>query len=158
MRFQSFCSKLAGINSKTWCLIYNRYDNCSSYVRLNQHVSAPFKLEHGVRQGFILSPSLFLLVMDPLLRQFQSLSSGQFQSLSSRQFQSLSSGLSVNNTYAGAYLHAGDIRTLANSLTSLKDKISIVLRFTSENFMKLNAAECEVIMFLEARQLISLAN
>ena len=69
----------AGINSKTWRLLYN---NCSSSVRLNQHTSSPFMLERGVRQGSILSPSLFLLVMDPLLRQLQS----------------RSLGLSVNNT------------------------------------------------------------
>ena len=65
-----------GINLKIWRLLYNWYYNGISYIRLNQHVSAPFTLERGVRQGAILSTSLFLLVMDPLLRQLQSVSLG----------------------------------------------------------------------------------
>ena len=52
---------------------------------------------------------------------------------------------SVNNTYAGGYLHADDIRTLANSLASMEAQIKMVSRFTSENFLKLNEAKCEVI-------------
>ena len=59
--------------------------------------------ERGVKQGSVLSPALFLLVMDPLLRQLQE--SGV--------------GLSVNNFYAGGFLHADDIRTLATSEASL---------------------------------------
>lgn len=90
-----------------------------------------FKLEHGVCQGSVLSPSLFLLVMDPLLRQLQS----------------LSVGLSVNNTYAGGYLHADDIRTLASSSSSLEALISTVIEFTSENFLKLNASKCKIVLF-----------
>ena len=60
--------------------------------------------------------SFFLLVMDPLLRQFQS----------------VSSGLSVDNAYI--FLHADDICTFADSLTSLK---SIVAKFISENFSEI---------------------
>ena len=60
-----------------------------------------------VHQGSVLSPTLFLLVMDPLLRKLES--SGL--------------GLSVNRLFAGAYLHADDIRTLANNHTAdLPDK------------------------------------
>ena len=52
-----------------------------------------------VRQGSVLSPTLFLLVTDPLLRKLEM--SGL--------------GLSVNGLFAGEYLHADDIRTMANS-------------------------------------------
>ena len=52
-----------------------------------------------MRQGSILSLSLFLLIMDPLLRELQS----------------LSVGTSVNGMYAGGFLHADDIRTLSNN-------------------------------------------
>ena len=52
-----------------------------------QHISPSFTLGRGVRQGYILSPALVLLVKGPLLRQLQS--------------QSI--GASVNNTYAREY-------------------------------------------------------
>ena len=63
-----------GVNSKTWRILRTWYTDGHSSVRLGQHVSPPFALGRGVHQGSILSPALFLLIMDPLLRQLQSLS------------------------------------------------------------------------------------
>ena len=64
-----------------------------------------------------------------------------------RQLQSLSIGASVNNMYAGGFLHADDIRTLAANASTLEAQISTVKRFTQDNFLKLNAAKCEIIVF-----------
>ena len=75
-------------------------------------------------------PCYILLVMDPLLRQLQS----------------HSLGISVNNTYAGGFLPADNIRTLANSLSAMEEQIQMVSRFTSENFLKLNEAKCKDII------------
>ncbi len=121
----------AGTNSKTWRLLCNLYDDYSSQVRLNQDRSPPFKLERSVCQGSILSPCLFLLVMNPLLKQLHG----------------LSSRLSVKNNYAVGFLHADDTKTLDSSPVSLEEQISAVSRFTSQNFLKLNASKCEVIVF-----------
>ena len=79
-----------GVNFKTWRILRSWYTDGQSSVRLGQHLSSPFSLARGVQQGSILSPALFLLVMDPLLRQLQS----------------LSMGTSVKNMYAGGFLHA----------------------------------------------------
>ena len=90
----------AGINSKTWHLLRSWYSDGRSSVRLGQHVSPPFALGRGVRQGSVLSPALFLLIMDPLLRLLQA----------------LSIGASVNNMYAGGFLHADDPYTSSQHL------------------------------------------
>ena len=47
----------------------------------------------------------------------------------------------------GGFLHADDIRTLASSVSSLEAQISIVKRFTEDNFLKLNASKCEIVAF-----------
>ena len=54
----------------------------------------------------------------------------------------------VNNrsTYAGGYLHADHIRTLANSLSSMEAQIEMVSSFAAENFLKLNETKCQVVI------------
>ena len=58
-------------------------------------------------------------------------------------------GLSVNNLYGGTYLHADDIRTIATSASTLQAQISDVLKFTSNNFLQINPAKCEIVSFAQ---------
>ena len=97
----------------------------SGQVRSDGRLSESFKIERGVKQELILSPVLFLLIMDPLLRQLQA--SGV--------------GLSVNNFYAGGFLHVDDITTLATSEESLKQQVELVSDFAVQNLLKLNVFE-----------------
>ena len=64
---------------------------------------------------------LFLVVMDPLLRQLEE--SGM--------------GLSVNSFYAGGFLHTDDIRTLASNVSSMEDQVAMVQNFASLLRLKL---------------------
>ena len=56
----------AGVNGKTWRLLRNWYEGARCQVRLNGALSQTFEIKKGVKQGSVLSPTLFLLVMDPL--------------------------------------------------------------------------------------------
>lgn len=56
-----------GINEKTWRVISAFYDNLDTMVCIDGRVSDKFSLGRGVQQGSILSPLLFLLVIDALL-------------------------------------------------------------------------------------------
>ena len=84
-----------------------------------------------MKQGSVLSLTLFLLVMDPLLKQLEV--SGL--------------GVSVKNFYAGGFLHADDIRTLATSIDSLNVQVALIKKFAENNFLKLNVQEYEVVVF-----------
>ena len=120
-----------GVNGKMWRLLKNWYEGGSCRVKVDGMVSGRFVVERGVKQGSVLSPSLFLLVMDPLLRQLQA--SGL--------------GLSVNRYYAGGYLYSDDIRTLATSEESLQWQVALVKAFADKNFFRLNPSKCEIVMF-----------
>ena len=52
--------------------------------------------------------------------------------------QDSSLGLSINGFYAGGFLHADDIRTLATSNDSLVQQAELVKVFAAENFLMLN--------------------
>ena len=65
-----------GINAKLWRLQRAWYLAPKCHVRLNGTLSNRFSLQGGVRQGLVLFHILFLLVMDPLLREMESLHLG----------------------------------------------------------------------------------
>ena len=92
--------KNSGISRKTWHLIKQWYSGIHSHVRIGKMTSRSFTICRGVRQGSILSPILFLLVMDPLLQELRQISCGS----------------SVCGLYLGAFSHADDIRTLATNI------------------------------------------
>ena len=58
-----------GINGKFWRLIKNWYIGSRGKVRVEGHLSDPFTVKRGVKQGSVLSPTLFLTVMDTLLKR-----------------------------------------------------------------------------------------
>ena len=77
------------------------YINPKCMVRITGCLSSTFTIECGVLQGSVLSPVLFLLIMDPLL-----------QGLEANHL-----GSSLHNTYLGTFAHADDICTITSSLT-----------------------------------------
>ena len=59
---------VVGINGKLWRLVKSWYSTSSGRVRINHHISDKFTISRGVKQGSVLSPTLFLIVMDVLLK------------------------------------------------------------------------------------------
>ena len=58
-----------GIPEKFVMIIKNMYDQAQSRVIHNGQLSEPFNISTGVRQGCLLSPVLFLLVLDWIMRK-----------------------------------------------------------------------------------------
>ena len=98
-------------------------------VRISGCVSSTFTIERGVLQGSVLSPVLFLLVMDPLLRGLEANHLGP----------------SLQSTYLGAFAHADDIRTITSNLTTLQKQVNFVQKFCTDHALTLNLSKCEVL-------------
>ena len=113
-----------GINGKCWRLIKSWYTNPESVVSHAGTLSCPFCINRGVRQGSVLSPMLFLIVMDSLLCR-----------------------LSINGITIGSAAHADDIRSTSNSIADLQDQGAIIEQFSLDNSLKLNASKTELIKF-----------
>ena len=120
----------SGVNGKAWRLLRSWYTSPKSMVRVNGLLFSPLTLERGVLQGSVLSPVLFLLMMDPLLKSLQN------------------KGLdpSVGDIYAEGFIHADDIRTISSSRATLQEQINTVCTFAANNGLTLNNTKCEVML------------
>lgn len=118
-----------GINGKMWRLVKSWYSSSSGRVRIDNHISDKFIITRGVKQGSVLSPTLFLIVMDVLLKRMKE----------------SKCGLSVRGTYTGAAIHADDLRTTASSIESTVSQANIIKNFTDDSCLKLNNSKLEVI-------------
>ena len=118
-----------GINGKSWRLIKSWYQSPISCVKLNNNLSAPFSISRGVKQGSVLSPSLFLVIMNSFLQRMRNLNSGG----------------SLHGTFTGSAVHADDVRSIAPSIQSIITQSSEINSFTNNVGLKLNTSKLEVI-------------
>jgi exonuclease III len=118
-----------GINGKCWRIIKSWYTSAFSRVRLENSLSEPFPLTRGVKQGSVLSPLLFLIVMDPLLHDLRY----------------NGAGLSVCGSFVGGSAHADDVRTIAPSTHTLHQQYNILQNFVTCNHLQLNTSKTEVL-------------
>ena len=102
-----------GIRSKSWRTMFNLYKNVSAKVLLSQVESDWFYVSSGVKQGCILSPTLFNLVM----RNLQDL------------LEKAKCGILFKEMLIPALLFADDIVLMANSDDELQKMLNIVDNF-----------------------------
>ena len=119
----------SGINGKTWRLIRSWYDDPVCAVRLNGSVSASFTVSRGVKQGAVLSPILFNLVMNQIL-----------YGLSKDD-----TSLSLIGVNAGCGAHADDIRTCTIGAVGVERQAAFLQSLTSENSLRLNMTKTEIV-------------
>ena len=81
-----------------------------------------------VKQGCALSPILFLVVIDQLLKTLKD----------------HNAGLSVYGTYIDGAAHADDVRTITASNISIAQQVNIIKEFAAANHLKLNSSKTEV--------------
>ena len=110
-----------GIDGKCWRLIQSYYERPTARVKVNNCLSHEFVIERGVRQGSVLSPSRFLLLIDGLLIE----------------------GVSLEGIYVGTLAHVDDLRSLTCNPHSSEKQALIIHEFLTEN---LNADKCKLIV------------
>jgi hypothetical protein len=62
-----------GVEVALWKAIHSTYEHARTSTKINVTVSEAFSLPCGVRQGAVLSPLLFAIYIDPLLRSIDAL-------------------------------------------------------------------------------------
>ena len=121
-----------GINGSCWRLLKNWYTGCSSVVRLNGGLSASFEVHRGVKQGSVLSPTLFSLVIDSLLKNLDQ--TGR--------------GLSILGLDICGSAHADDLRTTSCDVTSAEAQGNCVAAFCDAEHLKVNSSKTKALSFI----------
>ena len=119
----------AGVKGKCWRLVKEWYTDLQSQVRVGSNLSEPFPVERGIRQGSVLSPTIFNLVIDPLL--------------SNLRYRNM--GLLINGLFLGAFAHADDIRTACTNTHDLSEQVRTVNSFVSSNGLQLCPEKCGIV-------------
>lgn len=100
-------------------------------TKWNGRYSRYFNIENGIRQGGILSPVLFTLYMDVLLKRLES----------------KGIGCKIGHKYYGALGYADDLTLLCPSLQGLQDMLDICTEYGIEYDVKYNPDKSECICF-----------
>ena len=126
----------SGINGKAWRIIRSFYSDPTTQVWIRNELSKVIRLKWGVRQESVLSPMLFLLVMDSLLI-----------TLTKAQ-----AGVSIRGIYTRSLCHADDMQTVAPSLSFLEKQADIIQSFMHDNSLTLNPDKLELVAMSSAQK------
>lgn len=119
-----------GISGKLLSAIKSLYDNTTASVRIKNVYSKPFHLEKGVRQGCVLSPFLFSLYFDYVVRK--SMNHG---------------GVKIGNEVVKILLYADDLVLLSESEHELQKMVQSLDEHCSQASLEISTEKSEVIVF-----------
>jgi hypothetical protein len=112
-------------------LLLSMYVNQSIRVRFGDSLSLPFMVTNGVKQGGILSPTLFICYINGLITRLTQ----------------ASVGCTVGRNYLGCVSYADDLVLLAPNLSALNEMIKICELYAAEYCMKFNGSKSKLIVF-----------
>jgi hypothetical protein len=112
-------------------LLLNSYTGQSVRVQWNEGLSKDFSISNGVKQGGILSPVLFCVYYDELLRRLKQSRMGCF----------------IGHWFIGALAYADDIVLLAPSATAMRRLLTICDQFADDYNLSFNTNKSQCMFF-----------
>ena len=127
---------LRGIPKTVVSLITSWYEATSMRVSWRGHLSSnAFGISHGVKQGGLLSPALFSILVDTLLDKLAL----------------AGVGCKIGARYVGAFAYADDIVLLSPSVSGLRAMLDICSQWGRENSLSFNPTKSQVMCFADRR-------
>ena len=119
-----------GIQGKCWKLLRSLYSNVSNKVLFGEFESDWFDREFGLKQGCVLSPTLFSVLMNDLVSMLSE--------------QNL--GVNLASDIINCLLFADDIVLMGKSEQELQTLLNITARFASKWNLKFNSKKSKVMV------------
>ena len=111
-------------------LLLNMYTSQELIVKWNGKSSDAFKCSNGVKQGGVLSPTLFCVYLDELLKSLSDLNIGCF----------------MGHHFTGALAYADDVTLLAPSVHAMQRMLKTCEDFSRQYNVKFNSSKCSLIV------------
>ena len=121
-----------GVRGRMWRVLQAYYAQVQSCVRVGAETTDWFEVQTGVRQGCVLSPSLFAVFFDGLLQELRSTGLGVQVD-------------GVDRLCALAY--ADDVVLLADSQEELQQLVGVVCEWCRKWCRQLNVKKTKVMVF-----------
>ena len=112
-------------------LIMNMYVNQCIQIKWNSMISEKYGIANGVKQGGVLSPILFGVYMDNLIKRLKD----------------SNVGCKIGNNYVGVFCYADDLTLISPTLTGLKCMLSICENYADEYKILFNASKSQLLHF-----------
>ena len=106
------------------------YTSQTMCVKWNGISSTNFKCCNGVKQGAVLSPTLFCIYLDELLLTLSKLDVGCY----------------LGHHFTGALAYADDLTLLAPSVNALQKMLSVCEQFSTEFDVKFNSSKSSLLL------------
>ena len=119
-----------GCNKKIIKLIKALYKNTKTRFKINNTYTNWIRSNRGVRQGCVLSPLLFALVMEELICRIKK----------------LNGGVTIGNKKLSLLLYADDVIIIANSKKELEEALLTAEKFGEECDLKISRKKSKIII------------
>ena len=122
-----------GVKGKMWRVLRSIYETVESCVRVDGCLTEWFPVETGVRQGCVLSPLLYALFINGLIKEINSKNKGI--------------EIEEGGKIVSALLYADDIVLMTNDRYALQELLDVVANYARKWRFELNPKKSEVVVF-----------
>lgn len=120
----------AGIRGKTWQIIGDICSKSRSKVRVDNTTSEFFEINQGVAQGSPLSPLLFIIFVNSLLKKLRE----------------AEIGIEVDEMFCGGLMYADDFTGVCDSESQLEKMVKAVGEWTNKWRLQANVKKSAIMM------------
>ncbi|XP_023211847.1 uncharacterized protein LOC111614713 [Centruroides sculpturatus] len=118
--------KWHGLHPEAIGVLQQLYEGSTTKVRTNSGLTNSISMQSGVKQGCPISPLLFILAVEPALRNIQD----------------LNNGYSLNGFPISVLAYADDIALISNTAEGLQAQLNTIQDWTNWANIKFNITKC----------------